>query len=630
MSFIVEANKIRKYMLNFIRNSKIGIILAIVFGLSLFLIRGGNRYSGVFGVGANDIALVGETNISNIQFYRTLDLNKRQFSEMIGSQITNQQVRDFGIDQQSLGILINEAILKNEFKYFNLVLDDIIIAKEIREYIPSIYDENNEVIDENLSSFLYNQNLDLESFIDIIRTQTLRNQFENILFRNIEYPKQSLNNINIINNPKIKINLIKLPIEDFNLDFDKSEDLIIKYFEENINLYNKKESRTIEYINIHPKNFIDEINFSEFEIKEFYENNKNQFKINEKRSFMQLNFLNKDDASSFSNKINNINNYEEIKKIATKNNIRFNEYKEIDNRGTLKEIASEAFKLNVHELSEVIESSLAYHLVFIDKIIPSYFEDYNKKKNDINEILKNNYSMNYIQDLIEKIDEDLLNNLSINEIANKHKLKIDIINEGKIEDDFGIQENLILRKAFEENLNFVSNIYEGHDENSFFIFNVKAINPERNQDYSIVKEKVLEDWNKKEIINNSLRYIKEKVKDNNDNNQFVKNLRKEFNFEIQDLSIQNNDKTIPYELINDIFNNNVGGIDFIYYDKKILISLLKSINIEEDNTNLENLNLKLNNSISNELLEIYFESIMKETDIKINNNLFNSATNNTS
>ena len=44
----------------------------------------------------------------------------------------------------------------------------------------------------------------------------------------------------------------------------------------------------------------------------------------------------------------------------------------------------------------------------------------------------------------------------------------------------------------------------------------------------------LEDWNKKEIINNSLKYIKEKIKDNNDNNQFLKNLRKEFNFEIQD------------------------------------------------------------------------------------------------
>ena len=340
-------------MLGLIRNSKIGIILAIVFGISLFLMRGGNKYSGILGVGANDIAIVGNIKISNVEFARTLDLNKRQFSEMIGSQITNQQVRDFGIDQQSLGILINEAILKNESKYFNLVLDDIIIAKEIREYIPSIYDENNNVIDENLSSFLYNQNLDLESFIDIIRTQTLRNQFENILFRNIEYPKQSLNNINIINNHKRKINLIKLPIEDFNLDFDKSEDLIIKYFEENINLYNKKESRTIEYINIHPKNFIDEINFSEFEIKEFYENNKNQFKINEKRSFIQLNFLNKDDANSFLNKINNINNYEEIKKIATKNNIRFNEYKEIDNRGTLKEIASEAFKLNVHEFSDI-------------------------------------------------------------------------------------------------------------------------------------------------------------------------------------------------------------------------------------------------------------------------------------
>ncbi len=617
-------------MLNFIRNSKIGIILAIVFGLSLFLIRGGNRYSGVFGVGANDIALVGDTNISNIQFYRTLDLNKRQFSEMIGSEITNQQVRDFGIDQQTLGILINEAILKNEFKDFNLVLDDIIIAKEIKEYLPSIYDENNEVIDENLNSFLYNQNLDLESFVDIIRTQTLRDQFENIIFRNIDYPKQSLSNINIINNHERKIDLIKLPIKEFNLNINQNEDQIKKYFEENIDTYNAKESRTIEYINIDPKSFIDNVNFSEFEIKEYYENNKNQFEVKEKRSFIQLNFLDKEDAKTLLNEINNAKNYEEIKKIAVNNNVRYNEYKEIDDRGTLKEIANEAFKLKVNELSEIIESSLAYHIVFIDKIIPSYFVSYDEKKDDINQILKNDYSINYIQDLIEKIDEDLLNNLSINEIANKYKLKINVIDEGKINDDFGMQENLIVKKGFQENLNFVSNIYEGHDENSFFILNVVSINPERKQDYKTVREKVLEDWNKKEVIDNSLKYINEEINKNNNNNEFIENLRKEFDFEIQNLTIKNNDKTIPYELINNIFNNKVDGIDFIHYDEKIYISILKSININDDNNNYENLSPKINNSISNELLKIYFETLMKETNIKINTDLFNSATNNTS
>ena len=98
-------------MLGLIRNSKIGIILAIVFGISLFLMRGGNKYSGILGVGANDIAIVGNIKISNVEFARTLDLNKRKYAELIGSNLTNQQIKDLGIDQQSLGSLINEAIL---------------------------------------------------------------------------------------------------------------------------------------------------------------------------------------------------------------------------------------------------------------------------------------------------------------------------------------------------------------------------------------------------------------------------------------------------------------------------------------------------------------------------------------
>ena len=78
-------------MLNFIRNSKIGIILAIVFGLSLFLIRGGNRYSGVFGVGANDIALVGETNISNLLHSIAETITKRGLIILISDLLDNEE-----------------------------------------------------------------------------------------------------------------------------------------------------------------------------------------------------------------------------------------------------------------------------------------------------------------------------------------------------------------------------------------------------------------------------------------------------------------------------------------------------------------------------------------------------------
>ena len=43
-------------MLNYIRNSTIGLILAFVFMLSLFFFKSGGNFSGVAGVGANDVA----------------------------------------------------------------------------------------------------------------------------------------------------------------------------------------------------------------------------------------------------------------------------------------------------------------------------------------------------------------------------------------------------------------------------------------------------------------------------------------------------------------------------------------------------------------------------------------------
>ena len=97
-------------MLTYIRKSSIGIILAFVFTLSLFFFRSGERFSGIFGVGANDVARVGIVDISAVQFLRTFDLTVNRLNEAIGSQITNEEAKAFGLDNQALSVLINEAI----------------------------------------------------------------------------------------------------------------------------------------------------------------------------------------------------------------------------------------------------------------------------------------------------------------------------------------------------------------------------------------------------------------------------------------------------------------------------------------------------------------------------------------
>ena len=104
------------------RKSWIGIGLAILFAASLFFFRGSTRYSNLFN-SDNFVANVSGTPISTTKFLRSMDLNINQFSQMIGSPLTGDQIRSFQVHQIALQNLVNSAIFENEFDKINFILD---------------------------------------------------------------------------------------------------------------------------------------------------------------------------------------------------------------------------------------------------------------------------------------------------------------------------------------------------------------------------------------------------------------------------------------------------------------------------------------------------------------------------
>ena len=124
-----------------IRKSWIGIALAILFGLSLFFFRGSQRYSNLFN-SDNIIASVSGTAISTTKFIRALDMNISQFGQMLGKELTGDEIRSFQIHQLVLQNLVNNAIFENEFEDINFIIDDSIIAKRTKERFPNLYINN--------------------------------------------------------------------------------------------------------------------------------------------------------------------------------------------------------------------------------------------------------------------------------------------------------------------------------------------------------------------------------------------------------------------------------------------------------------------------------------------------------
>ena len=615
-------------MLSAIRNSKIGIILAIVFGISLFLMKGGNRYSGIFGVGANDVALVGDVNITNVQYMRIIDLNKKRFNEMTNLELNSENFKLLGLDQQSLSLLIQEAILKNEFNNLSMYLNDEIIAKKIKDFVPYLYNENNQIIEENLNSFLINQNLDLKTFIDMISTQLLRSHYENNLFNNISYPDSTLEKINKYNNHLREIEYTEIPIESLDIMIEINDDLIKKYYDDNNRSYVEQQKRTIEYILINANIFFDQYIINKQEVENYYNNNIEQFREKEKRTLIQLNFQKELEAENFLTKISNINDYNIIKNLALESNIRHTEYEFIEKEELLNQIAETSFKLKKNQISNVISGPLAYHIIFVKNINESYNYTIEESEDKIVKSLKNLKANNFVQELLEKIDEDIINNYNLSEIATKYSLEKKELFQVNQNNNFNNLEKTIINSAFNEQEDFISNIYNLEEENSYYILNVTDIVDSHIKDFKLVKSEVTKDWKNQEIEKLSINKIENQIKESTLKETIIENIANKYDVVFEKIELSNKESNLPNLFINKIFQSNINDFSFYISENTIYLGVTNKIIIDNDNRKIEEIKLKINNSISNELRQNVIENLSNEIEIKINQDLIDTLTSN--
>ena len=166
--------------------SKIAFVLAILFGISLFFFRGGDRYSGLFD-SDNVVASVSGTAISTTKFLRVLDMNINQYSQMFGRQLTSEEIQAFQIHSMALGSLINNAVFENEFDTQNFIIDETIVASQTKKRFPDLYTKNNKIDELALNSFLQQQRLKIDDLVKIINYETRSNVFDELFF-NVNIP----------------------------------------------------------------------------------------------------------------------------------------------------------------------------------------------------------------------------------------------------------------------------------------------------------------------------------------------------------------------------------------------------------------------------------------------------------
>ncbi len=593
------------------RKSWIGIGLAILFAASLFFFRGSTRYSNLFN-SDNFVADISGTPISTTKFLRSMDMNIDQFSQMIGSPLTGDQIRSFQVHQIALQNLVNRAVFENEFDKINFILDDTTIAKETKKNFPDLY-INNKLDNDRLNTFLRNQRLKIEDLVDLIDFETRAFVFDQVLFQK-NYPSQLQINFNKYDNQSREIELLKISYNDIKIEkynkyqITKNDKELLDYFNNNSAEYMTNEERNISFIVINKSDFKKNFSLSEDKLKEYYNKNKNLFVNPEERSFKQFNFKSNEEANNFKLSISGKSS-EEIIKFAEENNIIFNEFKNVDKNKVLEQLANAIFVLDKGNISDVIQTALAYHIIILDEIFPEKELKFDEVKEEINNTLTNFELDNYFIELKSSLDQQILDGFSITEIADQNNLKL--INKKKIinninEDDPTLSN--IISFSFNQNKDFVSDLVD-IDSDTSFIVNIDDIYPSKIETIDNIFDSVLNDF----IFTKKTEQA-ENIFENNKEN--FTNISKFYatNPENLNLSLKTNDE-LPISFKQKIFETDIDKVAFGSDENAIYFANIKSIKMPEEGENTSNINL------IGDLKTAFGSEIIKTKEISFNDEL---------
>ena len=602
--------------------SKIAFVLAILFGISLFFFKGGSRYSNLFN-SDTVVATISGTPISTSKFNRTMQMNINKFNQMLGKPITGDEIRSFQIHSLSLGALINDAVFENEYDSIKLIIDESIVAQKTKERIPQLYDKNNKLNETYLNTFLKQQQLKIEDIVQIINFET-RDEFVNNALFNINYPQYFSSKIDNYNNHSRKISYIEFLLEEVNIENDiqkyalNMKEELEKYYENNINQYMSKENRNVEYIIFNKKKYANNFVPTNFEIKEYFNANKELYYQNEQRSFIQFNFKTLEEAKNFKSKIQNFINPSDILKFAEENNIRFNEFENLIADEMLEEISKPLFELNQNQQSKIIETSIAKHIIILQSIEPERQLKFDEVKENIKNTITAIELNNYFIDIKNQASEKILNGKLLSEIANDFNLTISLINNITQDyDQYDQSEEIIISSlipaAFGSNKDFVSDVI-GINNDYAYIFNVKEITPSTPLDITSIQEILLNDWKKSKKIEK----INSDVKINKDNNNFFSQLLSTYQLQPKELIINNNFNELPRIFIIEVLEGEKG--QNIQYIDNNLVHIAKIIDITIPDEKNDNISI----SMADDLRGSFGGELYKNKNMSTNDSLINA------
>lgn len=534
-------------MLNFFRQKSGSWVIQILLGLIIlsFILFGISDV--IFGPRTNNVISVGNIHytIDDVQYYAQSKLAR--FLEF--QDISNPNI----IIEIVINEMIRDAIIKNELKNYNIDINEEFVL----EHIKRSFKKDQGFDEETWNKFLERNNLARARLFDFFKDELLQTLF--LPHFDLAVTPYKYISDHFENNSRIARNVTFIPIEYSQDTISIESQEIIEYYENNKENFKTDEKRSFEYLSISSR-AIQDYTPSIEDLKNYYNTHKDEFYIENSRLVSQALFLTQKEAEE----------------ALQKNNLEFKSIGHITEDSVFDEnIVKLIFATDKENITPVVASNFGYHVFRVDDILTSYTQSFEEVKSLIRNILSEEYfntELNEFAMMIENLS--FSNKSSLEQIAKDH--------DGV---EYKLHSNLTKGHEIfnqEEIKNFVFNSIQGessniiYSNNEYALLKLLEISPPTTKEFGVVKQDIENILIKNKREHNKLEFAKQVQ--NEIVTQAPKNI-KELKVILKNLNITNSfeeEITLPFYFGN-MANDTRGNNYTLSNGKKISYDMLENL-----------------------------------------------------
>ena len=249
----------------------------LILAFGLFFVPTNNTATATL-AGEQVLADVEGETVTVAQFQRRYSAQMQQYRNAYGGQISEQMLRQLGIDQQILQALVDEQAMVAEARRQNLAVSDIEVRQRILS-LPAFMENGTFIGETRYRQLLSGQNppLSTKEFEDQLRRAILAEKLRTAVTGWMSVTDADVAQEFTQRNEKVKLELVALTADAFKEQVTVSDADLTARFDANKETYRIGEKRKVKYALLDVDKVRETVQVPDADVEAFYAQNKAQY-----------------------------------------------------------------------------------------------------------------------------------------------------------------------------------------------------------------------------------------------------------------------------------------------------------------------------------------------------------------